>query len=258
MCEAIHKEPKLIQALSARRLEPRAPDFHSYLNSKRPQILVHSSRDTYQSMAVQTQGYSARVLYLIPESPRRVSSQQPGLASNRATLEPATIIMELLSLIELEQIQTFFDPADAYTDLEEEAMREDDLLWDDPFPHEEEALRTAYTTQAFPSPVVATPSYTLACITKTFSSTPRPHSPQKKSIEDLDNDRIARHLRLATAKQKKANHTNISLQSCWTNLAQGLEQGVQNGPTTRVATMPRNPNLGNPPTSVQENVKGIL
>ena len=138
--EAIYEELKSIQALSARWSKPRAPDSHSYFNYERPQILVHSSRDTYQSMAVQTQGSSSRVPYLIPELPRRVSSQQPRLASNRATLEPTTIIMELLSLLEPEQIQTFFDLADAYTDLEEEAMREDDLLQDDPSLHKEEAL----------------------------------------------------------------------------------------------------------------------
>jgi hypothetical protein len=67
-------------------------------------------------------------------------------------------------------------------------------------------------------------------------------------------------LRLATTERKKASQMNTPLQahSCWTTLAQGLEQGTQGGPTIRSATMPRNPHTGSLPTMVHEGARGIL
>jgi hypothetical protein len=119
-------------------------------------------------------------------------------------LEPATRVLELLQPQSKSSLRIFFNPAARSVDEEEDLLREVSSPHKDPDPNEEEAFLDAYVLQLPPTGVISINNQQLPSI-ESASPSFRQNAPQKTTLEDLDNDRVARHLQMATLARPQAN-----------------------------------------------------
>jgi hypothetical protein len=120
-------------------------------------------------------------------------------------LEPAACILELLKPQPKSSSRIFFNPTAVFDEEDEDLLREVNSPHNELDPNKEEAFLDAYALQLPQSRIVPS-SPQLATIESALPSF-RQNVPKKKTLEALNNDRVARHLRLATMERSQTLST---------------------------------------------------
>jgi hypothetical protein len=144
---------------------------------------------------------------ILSDSLGQTSAEEEWRHQEKAVLlELATKVLELLQPQSKSSPHIFFNPVEGSNDEEEDLLREVSSLHKDLYPNEAEAFLDAYVLQIPPNGLISINSQQLPAI-ESASPPFRQNAPQKTTLEDLYNNRVARHLQMATLARLQTNLT---------------------------------------------------